>query len=140
MSIKRSKIQLVITLFIVLGITGLSGGVFAKGVKHLIAPDSAADCYECHKRVTPKIAQNWLESKHGVTLMKCFVCHGEPGGKGSVPFSVKPDPAICAKCHDPAMKRMKEKFGVKASNCYSCHPYHQNSIHHEAYGKSASKK
>ncbi len=114
--------------------------VSAKGVKHLTAPDSAADCYECHKLVTPRVAQNWMESKHGVVLMKCFVCHGEPGGQGSVPFTVEPDPAICAKCHDPAMQRMKDKFGVKAKDCYSCHPFHQNSLHHDAYSKSSTKK
>ncbi len=114
--------------------------VFSKGVKHLIAPDSAADCYECHKLSTPRIAQNWMESKHGVMLMKCFVCHGEPGGEGSVPFTVSPDPVVCSKCHDPAMQRMKAKYGVKAQACYSCHPFHQNSLHHDAYSKSASKK
>ncbi len=122
-------------------ILGLTATVsLSKGVKHLIAPDSAADCYECHKLATPRIAQNWMESKHGVVLLKCFVCHGEPGGEGSVPFSVSPDPAICAKCHDPAMQRMKAKFGVKEKDCYSCHPFHQNSLHHDAYSKSASKK
>ena len=112
----------------------------ATPIKHLIAPDSAADCYECHKKATPKIAQNWYESKHGVVLMKCFVCHGQPDGKGSVPWSVVPSPTkVCRKCHDPAMKRMEQKFGLKP-DCYSCHPFHQNSIHHEAYKKSASKK
>ncbi len=118
----------------------LSTFASSKGVKHLVAPDSAADCYECHKKVTPRIAQNWQESKHGVVLMKCFVCHGEPGGEGSVPFRVSPDPALCAKCHDPAMQRMKAKFGVKYRDCYSCHPFHQNSLHHDAYSKSTSKK
>ena len=112
----------------------------ATPIKHLVAPDSAADCYECHKKATPKIAQNWYESKHGVVLMKCFVCHGQPDGKGSVPWAVVPSPKkVCRKCHDPAMKRMEQKFGLK-SDCYSCHPFHQNSIHHDAYKKSASKK
>jgi hypothetical protein len=110
-----------------------------KNIKHLVATDNAADCYECHKYVTPRVAQNWLESKHGVQLMKCFVCHGQPDGKGSVPFRVVPDPgAVCVKCHDPAMKRMAKKFGTKKS-CYECHPFHQNSLHHDAYKKSASK-
>lgn len=109
-------------------------------IKHLVAPDSAADCYECHKKATPKIAQDWYESKHGVVLMKCFVCHGQPDGKGSVPWSVVPPPkAVCQKCHDPAMKRMERKYGLKP-DCYMCHPFHQNSLHHDAYKKSASKK
>lgn len=132
---------LILSFFLLLAILTLSStSALAKGVKHLIAPDSAADCYECHKLATPKIAQNWQESKHGVVLMKCFVCHGEPGGKGSIPFTVSPDPSVCAKCHDPAMQRMEQKFGVKSRQCYICHPFHQNSLHHDAYGRSATKK
>lgn len=137
---KISRAQLVgFALFsvLILSVVSLSQ---AKGIKHLKATDSAADCYECHKYVTPRVAQNWLESKHGVQLMKCFVCHGQPDGKGSIPFSVKPDPvAVCTKCHDPAMQRMNEKFGNE-KGCYECHPFHQNSLHHDAYKKSASKK
>lgn len=113
---------------------------FAKTFQHLNAPDDVADCYECHKLVTPRVAQNWYEGKHGVALMKCFVCHGQPDGKGSVPFAVVPDPqSVCRKCHEPAMKRMAKKFGLDP-DCYSCHPFHQNSLHHEAYKKSESKK
>ena len=111
----------------------------AVSIKHLKAPDDAADCYTCHQKVTPRVAQNWYESKHGVALMKCFVCHGQPDGKGSIPFAVVPDPvSVCRKCLEPAMIRMGKKFGVEP-NCYGCHPFHQNSMHHEAYKKSESK-
>lgn len=117
---------------------GASSGT-AGQIKHLKAPDSAADCYECHKKATPRVAQDWLESKHGVVLMKCFVCHGQPDGQGSVPWAVVPNPrTVCRKCHEPAMKRMEEKYGLEP-DCYKCHPYHQNSLHHQAYGKSESK-
>ncbi len=114
--------------------------VSAVSVKHLHAPDDAADCYTCHQKVTPRVAQNWYESKHGVALMKCFVCHGQPDGKGSIPFAVVPDArSVCRKCHEPAMLRMESKFGIDP-NCYVCHPFHQNSMHHDAYKKSISKK
>ncbi len=114
--------------------------VSAGSFKHLKAPDSAADCYECHKLHTPRIAQNWYESKHGFGLMKCFVCHGQPDGKGSVPFAVVPDvKTVCRKCHEPAMKRMEKKFGIDP-DCYTCHPFHQNSLHHDAYGRTESRK
>ncbi len=117
-----------------------AGTVFAGGIKHLTPTENAYDCYACHKKATPKIAQNWRDSKHGYILVKCFVCHGEPDGVGSVPWAVVPDPQIvCRKCHEPAMKRMESKFGLKKS-CYSCHPFHQNSIHHKAYTKSQSKR
>ncbi len=110
------------------------------GVEHLTSPDSAADCYECHKKATPKVAQDWFESKHGVMLVKCFVCHGQPDGKGSVPYALDPDvKGVCRKCHDPAMQRMEAKYGL-GLECNSCHPFHQNSLHHEAYAKSESKQ
>ncbi len=118
----------------------VASNALADSFKHLNAPDDAADCYACHQLVTPRVAQNWYESKHGVQLMKCFVCHGQPDGKGSVPFAVVPDAeTVCRKCHAPAMERMVKKFGVDP-NCYGCHLFHQNSLHHEAYKKSESKK
>ena len=116
------------------------GLALAGGIKHLTPTDDAYDCYACHRKATPIIAQNWHDSKHGVILVKCFVCHGQPDGQGSVPWAVSPDPTIvCAKCHDPAIKRMQFKFGLKP-RCYTCHPFHQNSLHHKAYAKSRSKK
>ena len=104
---------------------------------HLAVPEKYADCVSCHAKSTPKAAQDWKESKHGVMLVKCVVCHGEPDGKGSIPFSAKPAAvAICARCHDPAMKRMAEKFGGDAE-CDFCHPHHQNPLHSDAYQEKA---
>lgn len=100
----------------------------------------AGDCYACHVKTTPKDAQDWYESKHGVLLVKCFVCHGQPDGKGAVKFAKDPDPdTVCRKCHDPAIKRMEAKFGLRPQ-CNDCHPHHQNSIHHDAYQKTESKE
>ena len=45
-------------------------------VTHLESPEDVSDCFECHIKATPKIGQDWYESKHGVILVKCFVCHG----------------------------------------------------------------
>jgi uncharacterized CHY-type Zn-finger protein len=96
---------------------------------HLAAPEKYADCVSCHTAVTPKVVQNWTESKHGILLVKCVVCHGEPDGQGSIPFAVDPNPRlICASCHDSAMTTMQAKYGNDLS-CNSCHSNHQNSIH-----------
>jgi len=109
-------------------------------VEHLKSPDEVSDCYECHLKATPKIGQNWYESKHGVILIKCFVCHGQPDGKGAVPYAVNPDVnGICRKCHDPSVKKMEEKFGPEL-DCNKCHPFHQSSLHHEPYVKPEAKK
>jgi hypothetical protein len=109
-------------------------------IKHLETTESASDCYSCHVKSTPKIAQDWFESKHGVMLVKCFVCHGQPDGKGSIPFTVNPDVnTTCRKCHDPSIKKMEEKYGLEPK-CNSCHPFHNNSLHHKAYSKTKAKK
>lgn len=108
--------------------------------KHLDSPQNVSDCYECHIKATPKLAQDWHESKHGVMLVKCFVCHGQPDGKGSVPYTANPDvETTCTKCHDPSIREMEHKYGSQRS-CGECHPYHQNSLHHKAYTRQISKK
>jgi len=110
------------------------------GLEHLESPDSASDCYSCHVKATPKVTQDWYESKHGVMLVKCFVCHGQPDGKGSVSYAVDPDVnTTCRKCHDPSIKKMEEKYGLEPE-CNDCHPFHNNSLHHKAYVKTKSKK
>ncbi len=114
--------------------------VRCEAVKHLESTEQTSDCYECHLKSTPKVAQDWLESKHGVMLVKCFVCHGQPDGKGSVPWALNPDvDTTCRKCHDPSIVKMKQKYGV-ALNCSQCHPFHNNSLHHQAYEKTKAKK
>lgn len=108
-------------------------------VKHGEVTEAQNDCYTCHLKSTPKAAQDWYESKHGMLLVKCYVCHGQPDGKGSVPFSVNPSVEVaCQRCHGPAIERMQQKYGVRAA-CESCHMFHTNSLHHEAYAKSVSK-
>ena len=115
--------------------------VRCEAAKHLEAPETLSDCYTCHAKSTNVVAQDWKDSKHGALLVKCVVCHGQPDGKGFIPFSAKPTPqAICARCHEPAMKRMEQKYGELLS-CEPCHPRHQNPMHRNAYeSKVASDK
>ncbi len=109
-------------------------------VEHLKSPESLSDCYTCHIKATPKVAQNWYESKHGIMLVKCFVCHGQPDGNGSIPYAVKPDVDFtCRKCHEPSIKTMEEKYGLEPV-CNDCHSFHSNSLHHVAYVKPETKK
>ena len=107
--------------------------VRCEAFKHLEAPEKYADCAGCHAKITAQVAQDWFESKHGVTLVKCVACHGQPDGKGSIPFTARPDPkVICVRCHAPAMERMNAKFGP-TPDCNGCHPRHQNPMHGDAY-------
>ena len=121
----------------------LVGGYFAyvswafpavrcEAAKHLDSPERMGDCYGCHIKATAKVAQEWYESKHGVTLVRCQTCHGQPDGKGSVAFTRTPGADLCARCHSLSIDRMEAKFG-KRDDCSSCHPYHQSPIHGNAY-------
>ena len=111
-----------------------------QGVDHLDPTVENTDCYSCHVKSTPKVAQDWYESKHGIMLVKCVVCHGQPDNKGAVPFSKNPAVETeSKKCHDPAIARMEVKFGLDL-NCSQCHPYHNNSIHHDAYANTPTPK
>jgi len=107
--------------------------VRCEAAEHLTAPDDLADCYSCHAKVTPVVAQDWQESKHGALLVKCFVCHGQPDGQGAIPFRAQPsEKNICSRCHEPSMIRMEQKFGEMQS-CSTCHPRHQNPMHRSAF-------
>ena len=44
----------------------------------------------------------------------------------------------CQRCHEPSMHSMMVKFGLNKA-CADCHPFHQNSIHHETYVKPVAK-
>ena len=48
-------------------------GTRCEAAKHLDA-DMIGDCYGCHLKVTPQVAQDWYESKHGVTLPPVVAC------------------------------------------------------------------
>lgn len=103
-----------------------------EGAKHLQAAGLEGDCYGCHMKATPAVAQNWYESKHGMILVRCQTCHGMPDGQGSLQFTRSPGTETCARCHSLAINRMEEKFG-KRGDCNSCHPFHQSAMHGNAY-------
>lgn len=90
-------------------------GTRCEAAKHLDA-DMIGDCYGCHLKVTPQVAQDWYESKHGVTLVRCQVCHGQPDGKGAVPFKRVPGVEVCAACHGLAIDKMTALYG-KRDDC-----------------------
>lgn len=132
-----------ILLFSLLTLIVLVGGYFlymawafpavrCEAARHLDAPQMEGDCYACHAKATPRVAQEWYESKHGITLVRCQTCHGMPDGKGSLPFTRAPGVEVCATCHSLSIKRMEAKFG-RRDDCSTCHPYHQSAVHGGAY-------
>ncbi len=132
-----------ILLCSLLAVAALVGGYFlymdwafpdvrCEAAKHLEATEMEGDCYACHVKASPRVAQEWYESKHGVTLVRCQTCHGMPDGKGAQPFSRTPGVDVCARCHSLSIANMEAKFG-KRDDCSSCHPHHQSSMHGNAY-------
>lgn len=103
-------------------------GTKCEGAKHLAAGQMEGDCYGCHVKATPAVAQYWYESKHGITLVRCQTCHGMPDGQGSLQFTSNPGIDVCARCHSAAIQRMEAKFG-RRNDCSTCHPYHQSAMH-----------
>lgn len=106
--------------------------VRCEAAKHLAAGAQEGDCYGCHAKATPAVAQQWHESKHGITLVRCQTCHGMPDGNGAQQFTRAPGVDVCARCHSAAIQRMDAKFGRKG-DCVSCHPYHQSAMHGTPY-------
>ena len=60
----------------------------------------AADCVECHKKITPNIVSDWEISKHSQNSVDCSVCHG---GEHTTDYDVDevkiPTPFTCKTCH-----------------------------------------
>lgn len=106
--------------------------VRCEAAKHLEDEKMMGDCYACHLKATPQLAQDWYESKHGVTLVRCQVCHGQPDGKGAVPFRRVPGVEVCAACHGVAIDKMTALYG-KRDDCSTCHPYHMRPMHGKVY-------
>lgn len=81
-----------------------------------------ADCMDCHAEVTPEIAQEWEDSVHGLTGVKCGVCHGDE-------FNFRKVPAVetCRSCHAAQV----ENNVMKSKSCSSCHPTHSFNVHRQ---------
>lgn len=93
-------------------------GAAAAQATHPEVDSGLATCAECHAQVTPEVAAQWRGGRHGVTLVKCFVCHGSTGAD----FRPRPEPAGCASCH-PAQAAPVAKGGTQA-RCFDCHAPH----------------
>lgn len=77
-------------------------------------------CVECHKEMTPDLYKEWEESPHGITLVKCQVCHGSQKD-----FVSSPPNETCRGCHSK-----EYSHNPKAEkSCSSCHLQHKFAYH-----------
>jgi predicted CXXCH cytochrome family protein len=83
------------------------------------APDA---CETCHADATPDAVKAWEGSAHGLTLVKCFVCHGSTGKD----FTRAPGPQRCQGCHADEVAAVAPAKGQKApaGGCFACHAPH----------------
>lgn len=76
------------------------------------------DCQGCHAAATPRAFDAWKQSKHGLDLVTCVVCHGSTGAD----FTRRPVADRCTGCH-AAQTAASTPF-TKGKDCFSCHPGH----------------
>jgi hypothetical protein len=75
------------------------------------------ECATCHRGDTPEAFKAWEDSPHGLSLVKCVVCHGSTGKD----FKARPDASGCRGCH-PAQVEALARRPVK--DCFACHAPH----------------
>jgi hypothetical protein len=92
-----------------------------------VGTDAAPDaCVTCHAEQTPEIVREWESGKHGLVLVKCFVCHGSTGRD----FAEHPKAARCEGCHAAevasaaALPAKASGKAAKTAGCFSCHAPH----------------
>ncbi len=90
----------------------------AAGAPHPEVDADLQTCAGCHAQATPEVAAQWQASRHGLALVRCFVCHGSTGAD----FRARPEPVACAACH-PAQGAPADAGGAPA-RCFDCHPPH----------------
>ncbi len=91
-------------------------------VAHPQVDASSQSCAGCHADATPQIAKEWEAGRHGLSLVRCYVCHGSTGAD----FRARPDTAGCRSCHSlQAMGGPGAVAGAEPrSDCFTCHAPH----------------
>ena len=82
-------------------------GLAVLGIDSLSAQQSgpAAQCIECHSKITPNIVSDWKLSKHSQVDVTCIACHGDQHTSASDVVKVKiPTPDTCATCHQTQVR------------------------------------
>jgi hypothetical protein len=84
------------------------------------AGNDADACQSCHAEATPEVVKRWEGGKHGLVLVKCFVCHGSAGKD----FTARPGNRRCEGCHPAALAAVAPARKGGAKTCSDCHVPH----------------
>ncbi|HUD66700.1 MAG TPA: NapC/NirT family cytochrome c [Candidatus Sulfotelmatobacter sp.] len=70
---------------------------------------TAAQCVNCHSKVTPNIVSDWRLSKHSGIEVTCVDCQGDQHPSASDVSKAKiPTPETCAQCHETQGAQFKK--------------------------------
>ncbi|MBZ5720664.1 MAG: cytochrome C [Acidobacteriia bacterium] len=76
---------------------------------------TAAQCIDCHSKVTPNIVSDWKLSKHSQMEVTCISCHGDQHTSADDVAKVQmPTPDTCATCHQTQVEQYKKGKHSKA--------------------------
>jgi hydroxylamine dehydrogenase len=76
---------------------------------------TAAQCIDCHSKVTPNIVSDWKLSKHSQMEVTCIACHGDQHTAADDVAKVQmPTPDTCATCHQTQVEQYKKGKHSKA--------------------------
>ena len=91
----------------------------ARASARIVHPDVGGEqeCAACHETGTPEVFQAWHGSRHGMSLVKCVVCHGSTGKD----FARRAPAERCRGCHGDQVDSLA-RTGVK--DCFACHAPH----------------
>ncbi len=100
--------------------TSTAAAAAKTGAQHPEVGTDAGDCASCHESVSPQVVADWSKGRHGMALVKCFVCHGSTGPD----FRARPEAIGCRGCH-PVQAAATTSAAKEASpGCFTCHPPH----------------
>lgn len=74
------------------------------------------ECAACHEAEE----KAWLGGKHGLMVVKCVVCHGDP----EVNFAPQPPLGRCLGCHGDQIQDVEKKLAPERRTCFLCHDNH----------------
>lgn len=88
------------------------------GSGHPVALSSTGDCTTCHLGSTPALTAQWEASVHGLTGVKCGVCHGDVAN-----FTKSPGPETCIGCHAKQVESVDHNAGQACKECHTPHMF-----------------
>jgi hypothetical protein len=85
----------------------------------------AADtpCVSCHREITPRLVEDWQQSKHAPAGIGCEACHGEGHSSAQDVAEVETvTAATCGNCHDTQMGQFSKGKHALAWVSYEAMP------------------